>query len=58
MQPQRPWHAETESPAPVPTAPSSAHDVLDTLQQLVTHLGTLCSEFEHLLSHSRALRLE
>lgn len=58
MQPQRPGHAETESPAPVPTAPSSAHDVLDTLQQLVTHLGTLCSEFEHLLSQSHALRLE
>ena len=58
MQHQGTWHAETESTTPAQTSYSSAPEVLDTLQQLVTHIGTLCSEFEHLLRQSRDLRLE
>jgi hypothetical protein len=56
MQQQQALRAETNSTASVRLSHSPSHEILNALEQLVTHLAMLCSEFENLLNQSRELR--
>jgi hypothetical protein len=58
MQHQDTLRAETNSTASAQAPHQSSYELLKALEQLVTHLATLYSEFETLLSQSHELRYE
>ena len=53
-----PQHADLVTPAPVHPSPSASRELLDAMEQVVSHFAVLCREVEALLSQSRGVRVE
>ena len=51
-------HADTGAPAPVSPSHPASRELLEAMEQLVSHFAVLCREVEAVLSQSRKVQVE
>jgi hypothetical protein len=58
QQHDRTQRADTETPTLVHSPPPASRELLEAMEQVVSHFAVLCREVEALLSQSGAVRVE